>query len=139
MTEEDFRALIILVEEQLKQIGADDVADAKHYVVEADDGEFVLLDPFSRLVAMLEALDRKMATQDRQTYEAAMAQLNQATRGDAPHGGPYAAFVEFPRDESSEAVKVDLGDAPSLREVRMMLRRLVGELNESRPFRGESA
>lgn len=134
MNERDYRALIELVEGQLRSIGASDLADPQHYVV-FEDGEARLLDPFNRLIQMLEALDRKMAIEDRATFDAAMESLNRSTAGE----GPRAALVELARDQEVDAVKVDLSGAPDLRETRMMLRRLIGQLRESRPLPGDLA
>jgi hypothetical protein len=131
MDERDYRALIELVEERLRSVGAADLADPQHYVF-FEDGEARLLDPFNRLIQMLEALDRKMAVEDKATYDAAIRSLNRSTAGE----GPRAALVELARDQEIDAVKVDLSGAPDLRETRMMLRRLIGQLRESRPLPG---
>jgi hypothetical protein len=69
MDEDDFRALVEIVEEELREVGLGNLADPAHYLtIDPETGDARLIDPQKRVIEMLEALDRAMAIRDRETY-----------------------------------------------------------------------
>ena len=76
MDENDYRALIELVETQLRDVGAPDITDARHYVSpNAETRDALLLPPKARLIAMLRAFGRLLAVEDRATYDIALTRI----------------------------------------------------------------
>lgn len=128
MDDDDFRELIEVLARELRAVGAGDIADERHYLQsETEDGEARLYDPQTRLIEMLKAFERKLAVEDRATYDIALGRLNDALLGEAPRG----AEVELGLDEDREARFIDLALAPDLSEVRQMSNDLIGQLIES--------
>ena len=114
---------------ELREIGAGDIADERNYLrLDGDDGEARLHDPQKRLVEMLKAFERKLAVEDRDTYDTALTRMNETLRGEGPRG----ATVELGLDEDRDVRIADLGKAPMLGEVRRETNRLIGQLLESR-------
>ena len=76
MDDDDYRALIAIVAEELRESGAAELADERNYArQEEETGEARLLDPQRRLIEMLEAFNRFLAIQDRQTYVSALSSI----------------------------------------------------------------
>ena len=129
MDDDDYRALIDMLARELRAIGAGDIADERNYLrPAAEDGEARLHDPQQRLVEMLKAFERKLAIEDRETYDIALKRMNETLRGEGPRG----AIVELGLDEDREARIADLAHAPELGQVRRETNRLIGQLLESR-------
>ena len=126
MDDDDFRALVALVQAELRASGAADVANEAHYVIRSSDAEDDrMLPPEKHLVEMLEAFGRMMAVRDRATYNDALKRI----RNSVTNEGPVGAFVTR-APEDTERVDVDLSLSPDLSEVRGDLRHLIGQLRE---------
>lgn len=130
MDDEDFRSLLALTQRELLAVGGGDISDQSHYMFPSEDGEYRLMEPSARLIHMLQALDRKMSLQSRETFDKAMTNLHEAIDGEPPQ----FALVELPREEGWKDDKVNLGNAPDLGDVRRNLSQLIGQLLESRPL-----
>ncbi|MDR3525574.1 MAG: hypothetical protein P4L66_15900 [Acetobacteraceae bacterium] len=129
MDDDDFRALIAVLEQELRGAGATDIADPRHYLRPGiEGGEARLLNPQERLVEMLAAFERKLAMEDRATYHKALARMNEALDSDGPQG----AVFELVREQERTPIVVDLGDAPELGELRDEIGLLITRLLESR-------
>jgi len=127
--EDDYRYLIAVVQAQLRSIGAADIADDRHYLVaNPDDGEARLLEPLDHLLSMLKAFERKLAIEDRRTYQKALSRINERVRGNPIRGAEYIPV----RDGERELLAIDLQRAPELSELRQSLQGLIGSLLESR-------
>jgi hypothetical protein len=121
--EDDFRAVIDALADELRSVGAPDIADPRHYGDEdPETGERRLINPQRRLVEMLNGFERFLAIQDRQTYEKAMARMANTLGGE----GPKAASVIQTTD--GEPREYFLYEAPDLREVRNDVLTLIGRL-----------
>lgn len=81
-------------------------------------------DPRDRLLRMLEALDRRLAIEDGDTFEQAMTMIRQSTDGPVPE----RVLVE---PVSPEEPMVDLSETPNLRELRARVRDLISTLAET--------
>lgn len=127
MDDDDFRALIVLLQGELRGIGAPDIADERHYLRrDAESGEADFTDPRMVLIGMLEAFGRFLAVRDIGTYRTALARLNDTMEG----RGPKEALVV---SDNPERPVVNLGRAPDLGQVRGDLGRLIGQLLETPP------
>ena len=134
MDEEDFRALIEVVAEELALSGASDLADERHYTTtDPESGETELYDPLKRLVEMLSAFERYVAIQDRGVAEASLAMIRRAVRGE----GPTRAVVELANDRGAR--EIDLVEAPDLAEVREDIAGIIRRLMEDGFRYGEDA
>jgi len=123
--EEDYLAVIAELERQLRDIGATDLADARHYTWrDAETGDPRMHDGQRRLTLMLEALGRKLAVEDRAIYVDALTRINRVVR----EGGPRSAAVE-----TADRLLVSLNDAADLSDAREDLRRLIIEILETPP------
>jgi hypothetical protein len=126
MDEQDYRTLIALTQEELRRVGAPDLADPERYVYrDPETGELRRLDPKKQLMEMLRAFDRHLAIRDRGTYERALGRLNDVIA----EGGVKGAFV-VPTEEEGEGPPQSLGELPDLGETRSSLDRLIGMIAE---------
>lgn len=125
MNEDDYRALIDLVFEELTRSGAPEIADERNYTrTDPETGETELYDPMKRLIEMLRAFERHVATQDRSVAETALAVIRRAGRGD----GPARATVVLADDGGPR--EIDLADAPDYSQVRKDITRIINRLME---------
>jgi len=125
LDDDDYRALIAIVAEELRASGAADIADERHYVTtDEETDEARLLEPQRRLFEMLKAFERFLAIQDRGTYRAALSSIARSVEGEAPR----RATVLLTADDGQR--EVDLSEAPDLAPVRRDLRRLIARLVE---------
>ncbi len=122
MNDEDYLALITLVQANFRNIGAPELGDQSHYLgEESETGEVRLLPARDRLIAMLRAFERFMAVRDAETYRRAMTRI--AEWVEEP---PVRAVVlPLPGDE---AATIDLQDAPELSEPRRRVHLLIERL-----------
>jgi hypothetical protein len=120
LDDDDYRALIVIVSEELRASGAADLADERHYAkADEDTGETRLLDPPRRLIEMLEAFERFLAIQDREIYRAALTSIARTVEGEAPRRATVVLTTDdVPRE-------VDLSETPDLSTIRKDLRRLI--------------
>jgi hypothetical protein len=124
MEDDEYRDLIKMVAEQLILVGASDIADERHYVVDdVDTDERRLVEPRRQLIGMLQAFERFLAIQDKATYDAAFQLFNEQI----PEGGPRAAIF-LPTEGSVEMNPRNFATAPDLSEVRWSLRGLIDQL-----------
>lgn len=129
MDEEDFRALIEIVEKELRDVGLGEIADPAHYLVaNPETGDVQLLEPKKRLIEMLDALDSAMAIRDRETYTKAMASLTQVTRGEGPKDAVYV-----PTSDEGHMKEISLSDAPELSNIRSEIKAFIERLDEPEP------
>lgn len=125
MDEEDFRALIEVVAEELALSGAPDLADERHYsVTNPETGEPELYKPLKRLIEMLSAFERHAAIRDRSVADSSLAAIRRAVRDD----GPTRAVVELIDDRGPR--EIDLAEAPDLADVRADITRIIHRLME---------
>jgi hypothetical protein len=118
--EEDFRALIRVVQANFVEIGAPELADVANYVVQEGEAEENRLPPPAELLLeMLRAFERHMAVRDRATYRDAMARIGRSVEG----VGPERAVV-VPLAGDVNELEVDLSRAPELSPLRADVRRL---------------
>ena len=123
MEDEDYRALIAVIADEMRTSGAADLANERHYATaDPESGEARLLAPQRRLVEMLEAFDRFLAIQDRETYDRALSSIAKSVAGDSPRG----ATVELIVDDAIR--EVDLSASPDLASVRESIRRFIVRL-----------
>lgn len=128
MNDDDFLALIALVQTELRNSGAAAVTNDRHYLIdEAVADEKRLLPPRKHLLALLEAFGRHMAVRDYRTYLSSIEGINRHL--DRPTWIERAVVVpaqgETPRDE------IDLSHAPDLSGLREALSQLVSRLREA--------
>ena len=129
MDDDDFRTLIELLKARLRAVGADDIADTRHYRDETDeDEEPRLLAPQKLLVEMLRAFDRRLASEDRNVYRDALDRMGQTLRGE----GPKRAVLVLTGEVDREAEEIDLGRAPDLSLVRKQVQLLIDRIADSR-------
>jgi hypothetical protein len=131
MNDEDFIALARIVQEEFEQIGASDLAADENFIVRDDEESAPrLLDPRSRVIALLEMLDRHLAIQDRQTYRTAISQINAVLS----HGRVERVIVRFiARGTTADPspMERDLALVPQLAQLRRDLNVLIGQLREA--------
>lgn len=127
MDDNDFLALIALVQSELRNSGAADVANDRHYLIEdADAGEKRLLPPQKHLIALLEAFGRHMAVRDYRTYLSSIDGINRHLDGLAR----IERAVVVPTQGEIARDEIDLSRAPDLGGLRRELSRLIGRLRE---------
>ncbi len=134
MDDDDYRALIAIVAEELRASGAADLSDERHYSrADEETGEARLLTPQRRLTEMLEAFGRYLAVQDRETYHTALSSIAEAVEGEAPR----RATVVLTTDDAPR--EIDLSQAPDLAAIRKDLERVIIRLldGDLRPGSGE--
>ncbi len=126
MDDDDYRALIEVLSEELRMSGAADIADERHYVKQNEEtGEAELTEPSKRLFDMLTAFDRHLAIQDLAMYKLALEKIRINIEGLSPEN----AVVVLAIDETVR--EVDLSEAPDLRDIRKALEGLLETLGPS--------
>jgi hypothetical protein len=126
MNSEDYRSLLELVQHQLREIGESEIADDDRYVAREVDAKTALR-PEDLLVEMLASFERILAVQDQQTFIAALKRLNGSISGPAISGAEVISPIPGSLTEATS-----LAETPDLRSLRLDIRRLLGELRESR-------
>jgi len=127
MDNDDYRALIDILKGQLRAAGAGEIADDRHYLFpDPNDGEPRLMEPLKQLTQMLAAFERKLAMEDRQTFERALGRMNEVLRGERINGAEYIPA----RDGDREPRPIDLARAADLTQVREGVQHLIGRLQE---------
>lgn len=125
MNEEEFLALEELLRAQFEQIGAPELGDPRSYLLrEETEAPTRMRDPRSRLIEMLEAFDRRLAAEDRATFDEAMGIMSESTDGPMPE----RVLVE---PVSQVEPLVDLSATPNLRQLRSTLRQMINNLAET--------
>jgi hypothetical protein len=110
MDEEDFQAIIAVLIDELRQIGADEVADETNYIVrspEADDAELMPSQP--RLTETLLAFERFLAARDGQIGREALERIQIEVKSSFPKG----AVVVPTTDTELARTEVNLLAAPT--------------------------
>ncbi len=126
MDEQDYRALIVLTQEELRRVGAPDLADPERYLYRnPETGELRRLDPKKHLMEMLRAFDRHLAIRDRGTYDNALGRMNDVLA----EGRVKAAFL-VPTEEDGEGAPQALDTLPDLGQIRSSVERLIGRIAE---------
>ena len=124
MTEEDFRDLLAMVQQQLNALGMGELADDELYVV--PDHPEQLLPPEQHLIAMLKYTDEWLGLLESETVLRALKNIQEV----APNS-PLAAEIEWPEDRSR---KIDLlQDLANLTDIRGQLRSIASLLNDLPP------
>lgn len=141
MDDEDYLRIEAKLGELAALVGAPEIMDRRCYRRPADrdrtEGEIdeISFSPRERIFAEIEALERHLVLLDRQTYVAAMENINLALSFSATDAGdaraPDTAIIDLDGDGETDGVTIDLADLPNLREVRRMLRELSLGLKES--------
>ncbi|PPD18227.1 MAG: hypothetical protein CTY30_06275 [Methylocystis sp.] len=125
MDEEDFLAVIGEMERQLRAHGAADIADPNNYTWRnPETGEIRMLESHKRLVLMLEAFGRKLAIEDRATYEGALSQIRETLHDVRPLGAEV---------ETADGLMISLSGAPDLTETREDLNHFINLIREVPP------
>ncbi len=122
----DFRELVELLQNLLREAGAAELADITLYASRSSDtGELHPVSPKDHTIAMLQAFERYLSIRDKHTFSTAMARINESLTETSVAD---AAFV--PLSDAVEEPSISLGDAPSLSTVREDIRALINQLQE---------
>ena len=125
MDEEDLRAIILRLQDHLREVGAADLAEEIHYVdPDEESGDSRLLPPLERLTRMLEAFERFLAVQDRAIYVDAMRRM----QTDSDTAGPLTATVLLNAERGEAPVEISLAEAPDLTDLRRSIASLIERL-----------
>ena len=129
MNADDFRSLLELVKQQLRDIGEPEIADEDRLAAR----EREIAEPLRQedlLIEMLSSFGRVLSVQDRRTFEASLKIINESIADSEISGAEILAPIAADPTETT-----NLGSAPDLGALRAELRQLIAELRESR--RGE--
>ena len=114
MNAADYRDLVELLQEQLRNVGAGELADISQYSAsERHTSDLRSISPREHVIAMLQAFHRYLWLRDRNTFATSLARINEALVEPALED---AAFV--PVGEDSEDSSCSLGGAPDLTSLR---------------------
>lgn len=124
MDTDDYRTLVELLQNQLREVGAGEIADVRLYASrETDTEDLRPPSPKEHVIAMLEAFDRYLSIRDYNTFSVALARINETLTASTLED---AVFV--PLSEAVETPSISLGEAPDLGSIRKDLRILVDQL-----------
>lgn len=126
MNTNEYRELVELIQNELREAGTGELADAGLYTSRDEDtGELRPLPPKEHAIAMLEAFDRYLAMRDSQTASSALARINECLTGPQVAGAALA-----PRAGAIADPSISLGGGPNLRAIREDLWALLHQLQE---------
>lgn len=126
MNADDFRSLLELAKQQLRDIGEPEIADEDRLAAR----EREITEPLRQedlLIEMLSSFGRVLAGQDRRTFEASLKSINESISESEITGAEVLAPIAADPTETT-----NLGAAPDLGPLRTELRQLIAELRESR-------
>ena len=122
----DYRELVELLQNLLREAGAAELADIRLYAPrETDTGELRPVSPKEHVIAMLHAFERYLSIRDKHTFSTAMARINESLPETPVEDAAFVPLSEAVADSS-----ISLGDAPDLSTVRKDLRALINQLQE---------
>ena len=122
----DYRELVELLQNLLREAGAGELADTRLYASrEGDYGEMRLVSPKEHVIAILQAFDRYLSIRDHYTFSAALARINESLPETRLEDATFAPLSDAVADSS-----ISLGAAPDLSTVRKELRTLIDHLQE---------
>ena len=122
----DYRELVELLQNLLREAGAEELADIRLYAShEADTGELRPVSPKEHAIAMLEAFDRYLSIRDRHTFSTALARINESLPESPVEDAAFVQLSEAVADSS-----ISLGAAPDLSTIRKDLQALIDQLQE---------
>ena len=122
----DYRELVELLQNLLREAGAAELADIRLYASRATDtGELRPFAPKEYVIAMLQAFERYLSIRDKHTFSTAMARINESLPETPVEDATFVPLSE-PGSDSS----ISLGDAPDLSTVRKDLRALINQLQD---------
>ena len=124
MGENEYRRLIELVEEQLRDLGLEPLADSSAYVDDDLDADEVRLkSPGDHLVALLRAFGRHLASEDGHVVQLALSDINEVLVEGRVED---AAFDPIRQDDRRESYS--LQSSPDLGVLRSELEKVVREI-----------
>ena len=122
----DYRELVELLQHQLREAGAGELANIRLYASrEADTGDLRSASPKEHAIAMLQAFDRYLSIRDRHTFLTALARINETLAETAVEDAAFVPLSEAVADSS-----ISFGVAPDLSTLRKDLRVLINQLQE---------
>ena len=122
----DYREFVELLQNLLREAGAEELADSRLYAArEEDSGELRSAAPKEHAIAMLQAFDRYLSIRDRQIFSAALARINESVPETPVEGADFVLLSETVARSS-----ISLGAAPDLNTVRKDLQILIAQLQE---------
>lgn len=125
MEDNDYSDLVALVEERLRELGLGFLSDGTNYIVDDRDAdEPRLLPPQERLIEILAAFERHLASQDRSTVALALRSINDALVDGQIEDARYSPLVGSLSIDSYSLMAV-----PELRGLREELSALRAALN----------
>ena len=125
MEQNEYSDLIALVEERLREVGLGFLSDGANYTVDDRDAdEHLLLPPQARLIEMLAAFERFLASQDQSTVGLALGRINEALIDG------WVEDAQFSPLAGDATAHYSLMAVPELRQLRDELLALLVELRE---------
>ena len=129
----EYREIVESLQDHLRQVGAGEVADIRHYSSrDPETDESRLLPPRELAIAMLLAFERYLSVRDRHTLYAGLERINGTLKESSSESkvGPGqvedAAFV--PISGAIADTSISLHAAPDLHALRRDVRRLVAQM-----------
>lgn len=131
MDEDDFRSIVAVIQDELRTIGGEDLADVDNYVVGGGELERPLSNA-ELAIQMLQSFERLLAMRDRSTYTRSMSEIGElVTGGERPESAVVLLGARIP-EMSGLPPTLNLSDTPDLSDILGELQRLIGRLKEAR-------
>ena len=125
MEQNEYGDLIVLVEERLRELGLGFLSDGSNYIIDDRDADVRrLLPPQERLIEMLAAFERFLASQDQATVDLALSRINEALIDGRVEDARFSPLA------GDATAHYSLMAVPELRQLRDDLSTLVTELRE---------
>ena len=131
----EYREIVELLQDQLRQVGAGEVADMRHYTSQDPETDEVRpLAPREQAIALLLAFERYLSVRDRHTLDSGLDRINGALREKSSEHTASVNQVEdvtfVPMANEVADTSISLNDAPELRTLRRDVKRLVEQMRE---------
>ena len=129
----EYREIVELLQIRLRQVGAGEVADIRHYSSrDPETDEPRILPPRERAIAMLLAFERHLSVRDRHTLHAGLKRINETLNESAAEPRREGAYVEdaafVAMSDAITHTPISLLSAPDLQSLRRDVKRLAEQM-----------
>ena len=127
----EYREIVELLQDQLRRVGAGELADLLHYSYrDPETDELLPRPPREQAIEILLAFERYLSVRDRNTLSAALERINGSLRESSAESkdNPVEDAVYVPISDAIADTSISLQATPDLQVLRSDIKRLVAQM-----------